>query len=269
MTVASTLFDLTGKTALVTGASSGLGRRFAQILSQNGAKVILAARRLDELTKFSEEIQNGGGHAFPLEMDVSDRARVQKSIQSLLSQGESIDILINNAGGGKVTPIFEDSDDRDFHDMFHVNVLGVWYVTKIIATHMKEKGIHGSIINIASINGDRYVRSGITGYAASKAAVIQMTKTWVGELSPHHIRINCINPGLFHTPLTNYKLDTPSKRQEMADLIPLGYIPNPEDLDAAILYFASNKASPYVTGSILTVDGGISWGGHTPLEMAK
>ncbi|XP_022778861.1 L-xylulose reductase-like, partial [Stylophora pistillata] len=152
-------------------------------------------------------------------MDVSDRARVQKSIQSLLSQGESIDILINNAGGGKVTPIFEDSDDRDFHDMFHVNVLGVW------------------ICSFESISD-------------------QMTKTLVGELSPHHIRINCINPGLFHTPLTNYKLDTPSKRQEMLDLMPLGYIPNPEDLDAAILYFASNKASQVPFSLLMVVSAG-------------
>jgi NAD(P)-dependent dehydrogenase (short-subunit alcohol dehydrogenase family) len=126
---------------------------------------------------------------------------------------------------------------------------------------MKERGIAGSIINIGSVNGANKVRENNAAYNISKAGVIHLTKSLVGELSKANIRINCILPGLFHTPLSHYKLSSPEDRKEMIEVIPLGFIPEPPELDGAIIYLASNKASRYVTGSNITVDGGASWGG--------
>ncbi len=123
---------------------------------------------------------------------------------------------------------------------------------------MKRNEIRGSIINISSVNGADYLHPGRAGYCASKAAIIQMTKALVGELGDAGIRINCIVPGLVRTPATEYKLQTEEQRQELKRLIPLHFIAEPSDLDGTLLYLASNKASPYMTGSIITVDGGIS-----------
>lgn len=139
--------------------------------------------------------------------------------------------------------------------------MGVWYVTTNVANHMKQHNIQGSIINISSVNGANRLREEVAGYAASKAAVIQMTKALVGELSPVGIRINCIAPGLFHTPLTDYKLNTAEAKEEMAKKIPVQFVGDPSDLDGAVLYLACNTTSRYVTGTYLVVDGGVSWGG--------
>lgn len=169
--------------------------------------------------------------------------------------------MVNNAGIGKQTPVLEWDTENLFETIFQTNVMGVWYMTQMITAHMKVLGIEGSIINIASINGINRLREGLAGYAASKAAVIQLTKALVGELSKINIRINCIAPGLFYTPLTDYHADTPEKRSAMEEKIPLGFVAEPKDLDGLLLYLASNKASRYVTGSCFTIDGGISWGG--------
>lgn len=139
--------------------------------------------------------------------------------------------------------------------------MGTWYVTQAVASHMKKHVIAGSIINISSVNGANKLREGLTAYAASKAAVIQMTKALVGKLAKENIRINCVAPGLFHTPLTDYKLNTSNAKEEMAQKIPLGFVGDHADLDGTILYLASNETSKYVTGSCLVVDGGVSWGG--------
>ena len=255
------LFDLTGKTALITGASQGLGERFAHILANAGAKVIIAARKLSHLEKIAQDIQAKGGKAIPFKMDVSSQASVQEGINDLSNQGEVIDILVNNAGIGHRTPIFEVDDDGHFEAMIQTNVMGVWYGTKAIANHMKQCKVRGSIINIASVAGANRLRENMTGYCASKAAVIQMTKALVGELAAANIRINCIAPGLVHTPMTDYRVDTPEARQKAERTIPLRFVADPKDLDGAILYLASNEASRYMTGACLTIDGGGSWGG--------
>jgi NAD(P)-dependent dehydrogenase (short-subunit alcohol dehydrogenase family) len=251
------LFDLNGKTALITGASSGLGERFAYCLSQAGARVILAARRLDKLQVLAKTLPN----AIAIKMDVADKTSVQAAFAELEKRGEKIDICINNAGIAKLTPIFSQEDNDDFANIMQTNTLGVWYVTQAVAHHMRSHKLQGSIINIASVNGANLLRENITAYAASKAAVIQMTKALTGELSREKIRINAILPGLFHTPLTDHRLNTEELRREMENLIPLNFVAEASDLDGAILFLASHKASRYVTGSCLTIDGGISWGG--------
>lgn len=194
-------------------------------------------------------------------LDAADKLGVEKSFAELEKAGEKIDICINNAGIAALTPIFGEEDNADFESIIQTNLMGVWYVTTAIAKHMKQHGIHGSIINIASVNGANKLHEGLASYTASMAAVIQLTKALVGELSPYNIRINCISPGLFYTPLTDYKLSTEGQRKTMERIIPLGFVAKPEDLNGALLLLASNSHSRYITGTCITVDGGISWGG--------
>mgnify|MGYP002378615137 CR=1 FL=1 len=255
------LFDLRGKTALVTGASSGLGERFSQVLVQAGARVILAARRLDKLKVMSDSLNEKGFSALPLEMDVSNKDSVRKAFEQLREKEERIDICVNNAGIGKSTPIFDKTDSDKFEANMQTNVLGIWYVTKEVANHMKDHGIEGSIINIASINGADVPAFGAAGYCASKAAVLQLTKALVGELAKYKIRINSISPGIFQTQMTAESIK--ANQGHILQKTPLNFIADPKDLDGILLYLASNKASRYVTGSCNTVDGGVSWGGWT------
>lgn len=245
------LFDLTGKTALITGASSGLGEQFAKVLSKAGARVILTARRLDKLKSIANKLDN----SLTIEMDVSNKQSVSKVFQEIEKAGEKIDICINNAGIAEFTPVFSDDDQCVFESVIQTNLMGVWYVTNMVSIHMKSHGIKGSIINIGSVNGDHVPAKEGAAYSVSKAAVIHLTKTLVGELSPYQIRINCISPGWFKTPMNSSDLS------HMHTLIPYGNIAEPNDMDGLILYLASNTASQYVTGVNFTIDGGISWGG--------
>lgn len=250
-------YNLQGKTALITGASSGLGERMAFVLAEQGATVLLAARRKQPLLAIKKQIPNSSLYL----MDIADSQSVQAAFKQIEIDQHRIDICINNAGIAQLTPVFVTSNHEDFERIIQTNVMGTWYVTQAAATHMKQYAIAGSIINISSVNGANKLREELTGYAVSKAAVIQMTKALVGELSKVNIRINCILPGLFHTPLTDYKLNTIKAKEEMAQKIPLQFVGSPADLDGTILYLASNDASRYVTGSCLVVDGGVSWGG--------
>ena len=143
------LFDLNGKTSLITGASSGLGEQFARCLSGAGARVILAARSIDKLNDLAAELHN----ARAIQMDVSDKQSVKSCFAELEKDSEKIDICVNNAGIFKATPVFEEDHQNDFESVMQTNVMGVWYVTKATANHMKNHGIHGSIINISSVNG--------------------------------------------------------------------------------------------------------------------
>ncbi len=241
------IFDLSHKTAIVTGASSGLGWRFCEVLAAAGAHVIAAARRIDRLNELVNVIKQTGGSAESLELDVCNFEQVKKEISGL---NQPIDICINNAGVAIDTPIFDDNQNN-FESVMQTNVMGLWYVTKVVASIMKDRKTEGSIINISSIYGHNRLEKKLSAYCASKAAVSQLTKSLVGELSPYKIRINAIAPGAILTPMT------PTWDHN----IPLGFLAEPYDLDGALLFLASNKASRYVTGSCVTVDGGISWGG--------
>jgi NAD(P)-dependent dehydrogenase (short-subunit alcohol dehydrogenase family) len=252
------LFDLTGKTALITGASSGLGRRFAHTLTTAGAKVIITARRLDKLKDLAAEIQAQDGQAIPLEMDVTDQEMVNSVINWLTEQGERIDILINNAGIAGATPIFATEDNGEFETLIKTNLMGVWYTTQAVANHMKEFRIPGSIINIASVLGNAAPSYNSAAYSTSKAAVIQLTKQLVGSLATYNIRINAIVPGLFYTEMSRDRI---AQDKDRSIYNPLGFVANVEDMDGVILLLASNLASRYITGSYITIDGGRSWGG--------
>ena len=257
------LFNLEGKTALITGASSGLGFQFAQVLSNAGAKVILAARRMDRLENLAKEISEKGGEAIPIQMNVSKKESILSALKPIFDQGEPIDILVNNAGMGRATPIFDDQENHVFEEIFQTNFIGLWHVTKAVANYMRNKGTEGSIINIASINGIKASAHGHAAYSSSKAAVIRMTEQLVGELAEHHIRINVIAPGFFKSEMTAGMIQ--SHGDKLRDLIPLKFIADPKDLDGLLLLLASNKASRYITGSCIVIDGGISWFGNRKL----
>jgi NAD(P)-dependent dehydrogenase (short-subunit alcohol dehydrogenase family) len=245
-------FKLNGKTVLITGASSGLGKQFASVLHSAGARVILAARRVHLLEAFSGELTNSRA----IQMDVSNLSSVKKCFTELEQTGETIDLCINNAGIAALTPIFEEDHDHNFEAIIQTNLMGVWYVTQAVANHMKRHNIHGSIINIGSINGDSLPYKTLTAYAVSKAAVIHMTKALVIELAEHHIRINTLNPG----PVQSHVLGSSHQHDEhfWKGKIPVGFIAHPNDLNGIMLYLASNDASRYVTGATFTIDGGIT-----------
>ena len=249
------LYDFEGKTALITGSSGGLGEQFARSLSSAGVRVLLAARRLDKLKALSSELIN----AKAIEMDISNKDSVASAFIDLEQDGEKIDICINNAGIGGLTPIFDEDSENDtnFETIIQTNLVGVWYVTKAVANHMKNNGIRGSIINIGSVNGDTFPYEQLSGYAISKAGVTHMVKSLTVELAKYKIRINAINLG----PIQSHLLGSSFKHDWnfWKNKIPIGFIAEPSDLDGLILYLSSNEASKYVHGACFTIDGGMSW----------
>lgn len=250
---------LDGKTALVTGASTGLGKQMCRCLAAAGARVILASRSLEQLEIFAKEL----GNALPLRMDVADKVSVKNAFEYLEQKKERIDICINNAAASRcATAIFEVEENDELEQMFQTNVFGVWYVTKYVAIHMKKHEIHGSIINIGSVSGEQVLGPTMAAYSASKAAVRQMTKALTGELADYNIRINCVQPGLFITEKNKEgRMAIIEDKPLLKSLIPLNFVAEPKELDGIILFLSSNLTSKYVTGACFNIDGGTSWGG--------
>jgi len=251
----SNYFDLSGKTALITGASRGLGARFSKVLSESGCNIIAVARNESNLSNLCDQIEEQGGRVRPIKMDISDPSAIISCVDSINKSGDKIDILINNATGSALTPI-SSPHIEEWQQHLNTNLLGPWILIQKISQHMISNAIAGSIINIASINGEDAPCTLAAAYCSTKAGLIQLTKQLVGELSPHQIRINTISPGLFYTDMTKNNID--ENKEELEGKIPLGFIANPDDLDAAILFLSSNKASRYMTGACLTIDGGAS-----------
>jgi NAD(P)-dependent dehydrogenase (short-subunit alcohol dehydrogenase family) len=240
--------DLSGRTALVTGASSGFGRRFAEVLARHGAEVVVAARRLDALEDLVGEITAAGGAARAASLDVTDAAAVEQVIADL----PGLDIVVNNAGvAGKNRAI--DCDADEWRWTYDVNVHGAFFVARQAARRMQALGHGGSIINIASITG---FRPGATAaaYSSSKAALIQMTKALAMEWARFGIRVNALAPGYFETDL-NREFLLSDFGQTMMKRIPQRRFGVDGDLDGPLLLLASD-ASAYMTGSVVEVDGG-------------
>ncbi|OJU73100.1 MAG: 3-ketoacyl-ACP reductase [Alphaproteobacteria bacterium 40-19] len=246
------MFSLQGKTAMITGASGGLGEQFARTLSTAGARVILVSRRINKLESLRDEL----GNAVAMQMDVSQKQSVKSCFVELEQAGEKIDICINNAGIAALTPIFEEDNQEEFESIIQTNLLGVWYVIKAVANQMKHHHLHGAIINIGSVNEDMFSYKEVTAYAVSKAAVMPRTKSLATEFPKRQSRINTINPG----PVQSDLLGSPNKHDAdfWKDKIPAVFMAYPSDLDGMLLYLASNQASRYVTGVAFTIDGGLS-----------
>ena len=247
-------YDLTDRAALITGASSGLGRHFALLLARAGAKVAVAARRLDRLEALTAEIEEFDGRAVPIALDVTDPESVAAAVSMAEWELGAIAILVNNAGIVVVKPALEHTVE-DWDAVVDTNLKGAWLVAREVAGHMARLGHGGSIVNIASILGS-VVTQRVPSYCASKAALIHLTKALALELARHKIRVNAIAPGYFETAMNREWLDTEAGRA-MLKSIPQRRVGQPEDLDGALLLLASN-ASRYMTGTVLTVDGGHS-----------
>jgi len=246
------LHDLTGKVALVTGASSGLGRRFATVLAQQGAALGVAARRIDALETLVKEISASGGKAFATKLDVSDEQSVNAAVSSVEAALGPIDILVNNSGITINKPALEQTS-ADWDAVINVNLRGVFLMASEVARHMRDRRCGGNIINIASILGTR--QSGfLLPYAVSKAGVIQLTKSLALEVARYNIRVNAIAPGYIATDI-NREFFTTDAGTAQIKRIPQRRIGSDSDLDGALLLLAST-ASQFMTGSVVTVDGG-------------
>ena len=246
-------FDLTGKTALITGASSGLGEHFARVLAAAGARVVVAARRADRLARLVQDLQDQGFQALAVTMDVTDSDSINAGFVEAETQFGNVDILINNAGIGEGVPFLK-MTEGNWRSMLDTNLDGAWRVAHRAAVAMAKTGQGGSIVNIASILGLR-VGQGLSHYAVAKAGVVQLTKAMAIELARDKIRVNAIAPGYFRTEMNNDYFESEKGQQYIKDKVPMRRLGQLEELSGPLLLLAS-EAGSFMTGTIINVDGG-------------
>jgi NAD(P)-dependent dehydrogenase (short-subunit alcohol dehydrogenase family) len=245
-------FDLSGKVALVTGASSGLGVHFARTLAAAGASVAIAARRADRLASLQAELLNAGVKAAAVELDVQSGKSVKAAFDAAEKMLGAIDIVVNNAGISIVKPAL-DMPEEDWDAVVDTNLRGAWLVAQTAAKRWMAAKRPGVIVNIASILGLRTIGQ-VAPYNASKAGLIHLTRALAMEWARHSIRVNAICPGYIETEMNRDFWKT-TGGQRLIERIPQRRIGQPEHLDGALLLLASD-AGTFMTGSVLTVDGG-------------
>lgn len=250
----SSVFNLTGQRAIVTGASRGLGRHFALTLARAGAEVVLAARGIDRLEAAVKEIEGFGGCAVAIQVDVTDGKSVKGCLETTENTLGPIDILVNNAGMAVTKPLLEHAEE-DWDSVLDTNLKGVWLMAQEVARRMVRREQSGSIINIASVLGERGI-SQLPGYCASKGGIINLTRAMAVELAPHGIRVNAVAPGYIETDMNRQFFSTQAG-QRLIKRIPQRRLGQVEDLDGILLLLASD-ASRYMTGGVITIDGGQS-----------
>lgn len=241
--------DLSGKSALVTGASSGLGLHFAKLLARFGVRVVLAARNKDALDRAVAEMADSSASVDAVQLDVTDGAAVASFFET---SGKSLDILVNNAGVSGSGAAFDLSEAK-WDQVIDTNLKGVFLVAQAAARVMKQNGHGGAIVNIASILGLR-VAGNVAAYAASKAGVIHLTKALALEWSRYDIRVNALCPGYIETDINRDFLSSEAGLK-LISRIPQRRLGKLEELDGALLLLAS-AAGSYITGSTIAVDGG-------------
>ena len=246
--------DLTGRTAFVTGASSGLGARFAEVLSKAGAKVALGARRLDRLAELKRSIAAKGGTAESFELDVLSAASIDAAIAAAEAALGPIDILVNNAGVTRQKRV-EDFDEADFDFVMDTNARGAFLCAVAMGRRMIARQSGGSIVNIASIGAHRPL-PGQTAYCMSKAAVAMMTQSLARDWARHGINVNAICPGYIRTELNSEWFDGDKGRKQI-ESFPRRRLGEARDLDGILLLLASPH-SESITGSVITIDDGQS-----------
>ena len=245
-------FDLSGKVALVTGASSGLGVHFARTLASAGASVAIAARRADRLASLQAELQKAGSKAAAVDLDVQSGKSVSAAFDAIEQALGAIDIVVNNAGISIVKPAL-DMPEEDWDAVVDTTLRGAWLVTQTAAKRWVAARRPGVVVNIASILGLRTIGQ-VAPYNASKAGLIHLTRALAMEWARYDIRVNAICPGYIETEMNSDFWKTPAG-QRLIERIPQRRIGQPEHLDGALLLLASD-AGTFMTGSVLTVDGG-------------
>jgi 3-oxoacyl-[acyl-carrier protein] reductase len=253
----SDLFDLSGRTALVTGASQGLGRRFAKVLAEHGARVGLAARQVGKCEELQREIERQGGQAASVALDVTAGvAAIEAALNAIEQALGPIDVLVNNAGVAVSKAVLEQSE-ADWDRVVDTNLKGAFFTAQAVARRMAARDPQpahgGSIVNMASV-----LSQGVVGhlapYAAAKGGLWQITRTMALELARHQVRVNALAPGYIETEINRDFLAGPAG-ERMRQRIPQRRFGTPTDLDGALLLLTSD-ASRYMTGSIIVVDGG-------------
>jgi NAD(P)-dependent dehydrogenase (short-subunit alcohol dehydrogenase family) len=245
--------DLKGKSAVVIGGTSGIGRAIALGLAEAGADVASTSRRLDQVESTAREIEALGRRSLRATSDVTDRASLQSVLDAAVKDFGKVDILVNSAGRTKKAPTL-DFSEKDWNDILETNLTGILRACQIFGPHMVERR-YGRIINVASI-GSFLGMFQVTAYSASKAAVASLTQSLAIEWAPHGICVNAIAPGVFPTALNKKLLEGTPRGNEWLMRTPMKRFGKVEELAGAAIYLASDAAS-YTTGSVLVVDGGI------------
>jgi NAD(P)-dependent dehydrogenase (short-subunit alcohol dehydrogenase family) len=245
-------FDLDGQVALVTGASRGIGRDLVLALAHAGAKVVAAARSLEEAEAIAQEARESGGSAEAVELDLTDRGSIDRAVEHAVRASGRLDILVNNAGLGTNHDAL-DATEEEWDELFAVNVRGLFFACQSAGRHMVERR-YGRIVNLSS-------QAGLVGiprhaaYSASKGAVIALTKVLALEWAPFGVTVNSVAPTFIRTPGTAERLDQPEFLADVLGRIPVGRVGTTTDVAGAVIYLAS-PASSLVTGTVLVVDGG-------------
>ncbi len=253
------MYDLTGKTAVVTGGSQGLGESFARGLAKAGCNLVLTARTLSKLEKVAAEMIHYGIEALPVQMDVNKREDIEAMVQTATRKFGKIDILVNNAGISAVSEA-EDMTDEQFQSVIQTNIGGVFLCSQIVGREMLKQG-HGKIINIASMYsfvGASYVPQ--VSYTTSKAGVLGMTREMAVEWAPKGVQVMALAPGFFRSDQTIWAFEQNKELGEkLLARVPMGRMGRLEELEGTIVFLAS-AASGYMAGQTLTLDGGfLSW----------
>jgi NAD(P)-dependent dehydrogenase (short-subunit alcohol dehydrogenase family) len=259
------LFDLTGKVAIVTGTSRGLGQYFARALAHAGADLVITSRKTEALWEFQREVESLGRRALALELDVRDEGSIRRMAEAAAAHFGQVDILVNNAGCNVRKPALEITW-ADWNLVLDTNLRGTFFVSQAVAPHMIARK-HGRIINIGSVTAVAGY-AGLGPYGASRGGVKQLTMSLADDWGVHGITVNCLAPGWFKTAQNAVMYEDQEWVNYLCDRIPLKRPGQPKDLEGAIIFLASD-ASEYVTGQTLLVDGGISTGATRALPKKK
>jgi gluconate 5-dehydrogenase len=250
------LFDLSGKVALVTGTSRGLGQYFARALARAGADIAMTSRDRNTLLEFASEIQAVGRKTFSTELDVRDYAGIQSAVAAIEQHFGKIDILVNNAGCNIRKPALDVSWD-DWNTILDTNLRGSFFVAQAVARGMIQRG-YGRIINIGSVTSVSGF-AGLAPYGASRGGIKQLTMSLADDWGVHGVTVNCLAPGWFETKQNRVLYENAAWVAYIRDRIPVKRPGLPDDLDGAVVFLAS-ESSRYITGQTLLVDGGVSTG---------
>ena len=258
MPIIDPIFNINHKTAIVTGASSGLGAEFSKILAERGANVVLAARRIEKLQSLESELREEGLSVRSIQCDVTDSKQVKKMITKSCEYFGRVDIIVNNAGQiAEAGSVPEHITDEMFEATVKVNLIGLWYCCRAAGRKMLEDGKGGSIINLSSVAGLNGMRGMPAAYQATKGAVATLTKSLAANWGDRGVRVNAIAPGWFPSEMTRTWVRKSVFLDHIRSNSPMGRIGEPRELAGALLLLASN-ASSFINGEVISVDGGVN-----------